>query len=1595
MSTTVSSSPSEPLISVLMVNRNHADTIGEAVTSVLSQTWSNLELVVVDDGSTDDSVSVVEGIARKDPRVRLHRLPRNEHICAATNRGFTLVSGEWLARIDSDDVWYPTRLERQMEELAAHPEFDICFTWADWIDENGDPVPELEGVTDVTYPTQREWLRRFYFEGNCLLHSSVLMRMSLRREVGDFDLAYRMLHDFDYWVRVAKRRNILVVPERLIAMRHFTQQGRNSSEATEENDTRTFNEYVDIRSHFFEGMSDEVFVDAFSEDFVCPDSSTKDELACERALLLCRPPVGWISKVNPAGLRALRELLNRPDARELLERRYGFTVHSFYELTGSHYYNDVPLQLFNLNTQRSYEAQVNYLIDESLGLQAKKLELEAEISRLQDENRRLGEKIGALEGSISWRLTRPLRAASRIVRGIAHPAPAPAAPSAPALPPAPPTVLVHAFLAGNLGDDLFVRTLCDRYPDVRFLACAPGDYEGRFSDVANLEIRPPAEFGGLVKTADAVAHIGGCCFVQHEKDFSPFFQTDEYLAKNARHLVFMGGNFGPYQDDSYLDAYRDLFRGYDGLSFRDHYSAGLFEGYPNVLYAPDILFGFPARRAEKQRRAVVAPISLAGRDGAFAISQHAEAYRRFTVSSVRALLARGYEVSLVSFCEAQGDEEEIASVVAELSDEERARVSVSCYRRHPDEVVRELEVAECVVATRFHAMVLGFAHGCRVLPVVYDQKTRKVLDDLSYPLSVDVSALDSASAEDLVKGLLETEPLDAAPLAEGSAGHFRFFDGVLKEVRDGLRAQKPPEHCQVLFVNGTDLPTLRRYRVEHQREQLELWGVSTGEVHYLSVSPLDAERADVFVIYRCAVSEQVEEFVRRAHELGKRVYFDVDDLVVDTRYTEGLPVVAAMSPEDREVFQDGVMRMGRTLELCDGAIVTTDRLAEELSDVTPTVLVNRNVASREMVAHSERAMRTVRRDPGRVVLGYFSGSMTHNADFAEALPAIVSVMERRPEVFLEVVGDLELPDELEPLSERVIHAQKVSWQELPSLIATADVNLAPLEPTLFNEAKSENKWTEAALVGVPTVASDFGAFASAIEDGRTGLLCSTREDWESALLRLVDDADLRREIGQSALAHVRSRCVTERTGFSLARLLVEAPADLEHAVPADEAARARLVREHLESRGLERARGEFEAEPWRDSAIADRLASARDAAKAGRDVLLLVYERECGDAPTFRYFGYNVAQRLGSSERAFATYLFVDELGSEEGRALLSLANALSLVRCRVRPELVTLAREAKARGVRVAYTIDDNALGAQTSEHIIQLMATDPTNDFERRFWRGTTERFRLASELADALVVPGDFFAGLLRERAGKPVLVLRSSVNDEQVAIAERIVHDRGEVRDGRFLVGYFSGTSSHREDFALVEDALCSFLERHDDAALVLGGSLELSERLVALMARGRVIAVPRVDYVTLQYLQASVDVVLAPLVVDEFTNCKSGLKVFEAAIVGTPACASPAFAYREAIEEGVTGYVCETTADWERALEALRSDRDACSRMGDAARAYALERYYGDAVRAQAEQVLAELLAVPSLPVPDEVGRAVSASGVTNWDDPFEASPAFA
>lgn len=100
---------------------------------------------------------------------------------------------------------------------------------------------------------------------------------------------------------------------------------------------------------------------------------------------------------------------------------------------------------------------------------------------------------------------------------------------------------------------------------------------------------------------------------------------------------------------------------------------------------------------------------------------------------------------------------------------------------------------------------------------------------------------------------------------------------------------------------------------------------------------------------------------------------------------------------------------------------------------------------------------------------------------------------------MHIVGLLDIPEELEEFSERIIAHPFVKWEKLPELIASVDINLAPLEESIFNEAKSENKWVEAALVRVPTIASNLGAFKTMMEHGKTGILCDTADQWFSEL----------------------------------------------------------------------------------------------------------------------------------------------------------------------------------------------------------------------------------------------------------------------------------------------------------------------------------------------------------------------------------------------------------------------------------------------------------------------------------------------------------------
>ena len=342
----------------------------------------------------------------------------------------------------------------------------------------------------------------------------------------------------------------------------------------------------------------------------------------------------------------------------------------------------------------------------------------------------------------------------------------------------------------------------------------------------------------------------------------------------------------------------------------------------------------------------------------------------------------------------------------------------------------------------------------------------------------------------------------------------------------------------ILFINGCCLPHPQRYRVTHQIEQLESYGISCDRIDYEKLDICLVRYFRGFVFYRCPITPTVEEFIKLAKENNKTVFYDIDDLVFDLEHTKMIKFLDSMSEDERTLYNDGVVRMGKTLDLCEYGIASTERLQIEMEKHLNEVYVNRNVMSEEMVKYSQEALTKVVKDDDKIVIGYLSGSITHNDDFKLIMPSIINVLKKYNNVYLEIVGLLDLPDEMKDVEHKVITAPFMDYRELPQLIRSIDINLAPLEDTIFNEAKSENKWTEAALVKIPTIASNVGAFKSQVVNEKTGLLCNDSADWDKYLKFLIEDKLFREEIGLNAYNEVMDKHVTTFSGKGVADFIM-------------------------------------------------------------------------------------------------------------------------------------------------------------------------------------------------------------------------------------------------------------------------------------------------------------------------------------------------------------------------------------------------------------------------------------------------------------------------
>lgn len=247
-----------PLVSVVIPSYNHESFVEEAVQSALDQTIENIEVIVVDDGSSDATVAKVS--AMRDPRIRLTSLQQNraQH---ARNLGIHQARGKYIAFLNSDDVWEKNKLELQMLDFKNHPDLHASFTRVAMIlpDNTFSQKTWAEGAFQSANKTSSEWLRFFFECGNDLCISSAVLPRSIINGLGLFNESLVQLSDIDMWIRIAMHGEILVHDEPLTRMR--INGKKNLSAPHPKRDRRSAIELARVLRHYASFDLAEAFFD--------------------------------------------------------------------------------------------------------------------------------------------------------------------------------------------------------------------------------------------------------------------------------------------------------------------------------------------------------------------------------------------------------------------------------------------------------------------------------------------------------------------------------------------------------------------------------------------------------------------------------------------------------------------------------------------------------------------------------------------------------------------------------------------------------------------------------------------------------------------------------------------------------------------------------------------------------------------------------------------------------------------------------------------------------------------------------------------------------------------------------------------------------------------------------------------------------------------------------------------------------------------------------------------------------------------------------------------------------------------------------------
>jgi len=354
-----------------------------------------------------------------------------------------------------------------------------------------------------------------------------------------------------------------------------------------------------------------------------------------------------------------------------------------------------------------------------------------------------------------------------------------------------------------------------------------------------------------------------------------------------------------------------------------------------------------------------------------------------------------------------------------------------------------------------------------------------------------------------------------------------IFYGGKRVIKAIVTIFKPIKKGEVLIIT-CGIGDSALYRAFHYAEELNYNEINTSIAFQDNPFLIkQAKKFKIFIFHRVLVTPKIQKMIELIKKQKKEIIFETDDLVFDPQYLACMDYFKTMNKFERKLYEGGVGQEILKDSYTKVCTTTTNFLAQKLSEYGKKVFIIRNKLSKKDLLNVREILINIKRDDNKMRLGYFSGSKSHNKDFALIKNALLKLFEKYNNLELFIAGPLILDKEFEKYKNRIKRSPYVKRQKHFQNIAKIDINLAPLElDNSFCQAKSELKFFEAGILEVPTVASRTKAFETAIEQAMDGFLAASEGEWLESLEKLINDRDLRKKIGQNARQKVLKNYTT-------------------------------------------------------------------------------------------------------------------------------------------------------------------------------------------------------------------------------------------------------------------------------------------------------------------------------------------------------------------------------------------------------------------------------------------------------------------------------------